>query len=325
MGVLLLILKIIGIVLLSVIGLAVLMVLCVMFWPFQYRIKAYKDAENFNAGLRVLWLCGIVIVTMEYDKEAWLKIKLFGIPVIKVQIWPVEEKKKEEKAETELSNAENIQDDMSAETKSEFFQDDFEESEMFSEEELERDIEEVLNDREDELFEKMPFLKKVKAFIDKIKELILKLREKCYNIKDTVLEYVAKAKKTYKNIRYYVKVIQHPSMKPAVGKLWKNIKRMIKHLKPRRVKAHIEFGSGDPASTMKVYGYYCLIYPYYGKQITFIPDMENKVFLLDAKVTGYMQMIRMVTIGWSLFTDKHIRKIYRLIRRKQEGKKRGRK
>ena len=98
---------------------------------------------------------------------------------------------------------------------------------------------------------------------------------------------------------------------------------MLKHIRPRRLKATIVFGSGDPASTMKVYGYYCMIYPFCGKKIQFTPDMENKVFYLDAKVSGRFQVFRMMWSGWTMFADRNVRKLIRLIRR--EVKRRGRK
>lgn len=361
MGVVLLILKIIGIVLLSIIGLLLLLILLMVFWPFSYRIKAHKDAENFNVAVRILWLLGILTATVIYDREAKLKIRVLGIPVFKLQIWPTEEKKTQTEGTTadeenkkemqengdflaeEETNAENSEvpkvtdADNEADTggktadladdyvsEGEFFDDGYEDSEMLSEEDIDREIEERLaDDSEEEAFEKLPLVKKIKAFIRKIKELILKLRDKCYNIKDSIQQFINKIKKRYKDAKYYYKLLQHPSVKPALMKLWSVVKKMLKHIRPRRLKATVEYGSGDPASTMKVYGYYCMIYPFYGKQIKFTPDMENKVLNLDASLSGRFQVFRMMWLGWTLFADRNIRKLIRLIRR--EVKKRGRK
>lgn len=342
-----LILKIIGIVLLSVIVLALVLTLLVFFWPFSYRIKAHKDPENFNAAFRILWLLGLLTATVSYEKEVLLKVKVLGIPVYKLQILPTEEKtgQSETKKTTEetIATDENLQKEDLANDNSiqqhadavpndlednyisegEFFQDTLEESEMLTDEEIDREIEEIVNDGSDETFENLPFIKKVKAFIVKIKEFILKCREKCYNIKGSIEQGIQKIKKIYKNIEYYNKVLHHPSMKPAWDKLWKNTKRIFKHIKPRSLKADIEYGSGDPASTMRVYGYYCMIYPFYGKKIKFTPDMENKVLNFDVKLSGRVQFIQMILVGWSLFTDKHVRRIVRLLLR--EVRKRGRK
>lgn len=343
MEVVLLILKIIGIVLLSIIGLILLVLLLVLFYPFSYRIKAHKDAECLNAAARILWLLGLVTVTASYDKELWIKVRVLGIPVYKMKMWPSEEEESDAASATEsVDEKENMPDmdvceaekaEIASETNAitddsytpegEYFDEGYDESEMFSEEDIDREIEEIINDDGYEAFEKLPFLKKVKAFLHKIKEFILKCREKCYNIYDSIQQGIAKVKKIYKNIDYYIRVFQHPCMKPALEKALKGIKKLLNHIKPRRIKAVIEYGSGDPASTMKVYGYYCMIYPFYGKKIKFTPDMENKVLNLDAKISGHLQMFRILTIAWSLFTDRNIRRIVRLLKR--EGKKRGRK
>ncbi len=324
MGVVLLILKIIGIILLSVIGLILLLSLLLLFWPFSYRIKAHKDEQNFNAAVRILWLLGLLTATVTYDGEAKLKVRVLGIPVYKLQIWPTEEKETQASQATESEETSEENNATADDETSEYFDDSYEDSEMLSEEDIDREIEERLADTEEEdAFDKLPLGKKIKAFIEKIKELILKLREKCYNIKDSIKQQIDKIKKKYKEIKYYYKLLQHPSIKPALSKLWSVTKKMLKHVRPRRLKAVIEYGSGDPASTMKVYGYYCMIYPFYGKKIKFTPDMENKVLYLDASLSGRVQFFRLMWLGWTLFADRNIRRLIRLVRR--EVKKRDRK
>ncbi len=358
MSVVLLILKIIGIVLLSLIGLCMLLMLLIFLWPFSYRVKAHKDAEVFNASARILWLLGLLTATVTYDGKAKLVIRVIGIPVYKVQLYPTEKKETAKTEEDFLGDEESVSeggsdvanadgseagenvvnttnDETAGQTvdfklednyvsENEFFDDSFEDSEMLSEEDIDREIEERLADTsEEDAFDKLPLGKKIKAFIRKIKELILKCRDKCYNIKGSIDDFIKKAKKKYKEAKYYYKLIQHPCIQSAIKKLWKVGKKLMKHMMPRRLKANIEFGSGDPASTMKVYGYYCMIYPFYGKHIKFTPDMENKVLNLDAKLTGRFQIFRMMWAGWTLFADRNIRKLIRLVRR--EVKRRDRK
>ena len=334
MEVILLILKIIGIVLLSLIGLVLLFGLLLLFWPFSYRLKVHKDAEELNGAIRILWLLGLLTATVDYNGEVWLKVRVIGIPVFKYQIWPQPETEEtggtdslaaeedqaiegdnstlsktennENVEESNIDNAEQTSDD------EEYFQMD-EECEMFTDDAIEQKIDEVIDEEEEEAFANLPIVKKIKAFLLKIKEFILKCREKCYNIKSSIEQNIRKVKRIYKNIEHYYKLLQHPSIKPAWNKLWFQLKRIIKHIRPRKVKANIEFGTGDPASTMRVYGYYCMIYPFYGKQIIFTPDMEDKVFNLDATVSGRMQVFQVMRMSWSLFIDKHVRRVVRLI------------
>lgn len=353
MGVILLILKMIGIVLLSLLGLILLFFLLMMFWPFSYRLMVHKKDEDFNAAFRILWLLGLLTVTVGYDKEADIKVRVLGIPVYKYKIWPTEATDEEEASKETQGGSEEDADttktdgepglnsgDTSADTQSEtFLYDDIPEDGMPlenaatddeaqendgdepTEAELDQEIEERLAEDAEDEFEKLPLHEKIKAFLCKIKEFILKCRQKCYNIRDSILQMVEKAKKVYKNLRYYIKVLQHPSMQPALKKVWKVTKRIVKSIRPRRIKADIHFGTADPASTMKVYGYYCMIYPFYGKKIHFTPYMDEKVFNIDGKVSGRVQLFPMMLAGWSLFADKHVRRMVRLLIR--EVRKRG--
>ena len=96
--ILLLILKIIGIILLSIIGLLVLIMLLLMFWPFTYRLKAFKNEKDYDVAFRLLWLLGLVTATINYNGEAWLIFRIIGIPVYKIKIWPVEKEKDTEES-----------------------------------------------------------------------------------------------------------------------------------------------------------------------------------------------------------------------------------
>ena len=130
MGVVLLILKIIGIILLSVIGLILLLSLLLLFLPFSYRIKAHKDEQNFNAAVRILWLLGLSTVTVTYDGEAKLKVRVLGIPVYKLQIWPTEEKETQASQATESEETSEENNATADEETSEYFDDSYEDSEM---------------------------------------------------------------------------------------------------------------------------------------------------------------------------------------------------
>lgn len=358
MEIVLLILKIIGIVLLSLVGLILLLALLLLFWPFSYRIKGYKQEKEYDVAVRIHWLLGLLNATVNYNGEAWLKVRVLGIPVYKLKIYPEEETAGEETETsgdeseatetsgdeseasdtgTEESEAVNANADGSAlsgneheaetgNNETDAIKDDVleEEDNEASDEEWAREIEEQWNhDTEEDTFGQLPFYKKIASFINKIKEFILNFKEKCYNTIDSIKQKVKDIKRTYREIKHYIKLLQHPCIQPALKKLWKCCKKFLKHIKPRHVRANIEYGTNDPASTMKVYGYYCMIYPFYGKQIRFHPDMEHEVLNIHAKISGRIMVFRMMLLGVSIIADRNIIKLIRLIRR--EVKRRGRK
>ena len=67
-AVLLLILKIIGILLLSVLGLVLVLLLLVLFWPIGYRLTGdMPDPEHRKVCLRVRWLSVLVRFLLVLD------------------------------------------------------------------------------------------------------------------------------------------------------------------------------------------------------------------------------------------------------------------
>ncbi|MBP3297624.1 MAG: hypothetical protein J6M27_13680, partial [Lachnospiraceae bacterium] len=90
MTVFLTVLKIIGIVLLSILGFLLVLVLLLLFWPFFYIVEAAKT-EEITAKAKVTWLLHIVVVEVIWQNGLNKRLKLFGIPVY-------DQKRKEAKA-----------------------------------------------------------------------------------------------------------------------------------------------------------------------------------------------------------------------------------
>lgn len=96
MSVLLLILKIIGIALLTVLSLVLLAIVLVLFVPIRYKGSFNKgeDDDELNALVVVSWLLSIVRAKVSYDKDKPLfyELRVFGIRILSSN------KKKKEKA-----------------------------------------------------------------------------------------------------------------------------------------------------------------------------------------------------------------------------------
>ena len=80
MAIALQILKIIGIVLLWVIGILLGLLLLILFWPYGYRIGASKK-ENIRANAGITWLLHFLTADLIYEDGVNLRIRILGIPV----------------------------------------------------------------------------------------------------------------------------------------------------------------------------------------------------------------------------------------------------
>ena len=96
MGILLLILKIIGIVLLCILLLVLLLVLLLLFAPFRYRLQAEKN-DRLLVKARVRWVFPLAQLNVNYEEGVFITARVFGIPIFR----KVPEKKPEGDSEEE--------------------------------------------------------------------------------------------------------------------------------------------------------------------------------------------------------------------------------
>ena len=89
MGVFLTILKILGIVLASLLGLIILILLLVLYAPVRYRLSGAYNGD-VDGTVKVRWLFAGIKSTIVKNDEAGMsvlvKIKVFGIPIKKIQV-----------------------------------------------------------------------------------------------------------------------------------------------------------------------------------------------------------------------------------------------
>ena len=94
------ILKIIGIVLLSLLLLLVTVLLLILFVPVRYRVSGFRkqgDEVPVNVALKVTWLLHIVNVAFRYPEEAFIKVRLFCFTIFSTDKEQTSKKKKEQK------------------------------------------------------------------------------------------------------------------------------------------------------------------------------------------------------------------------------------
>lgn len=81
LGIILKILCILGWIVLFLLGLLILIVCLVLFFPVSYRIGWQKDTESMTADVRLKWLFGIVAGSFAFPEPGTLIIRLFGLRV----------------------------------------------------------------------------------------------------------------------------------------------------------------------------------------------------------------------------------------------------
>ena len=314
------VLAIIGIVLGSLILLFLLILGIFLFVPFRYKIGGSNKETLYGYFLLTFFLSFFRIRVYYREKMGYASLRLFGIKIFDKEIPELIEflenlsdklskKDKKETAETKENEGKSEEEETIPDPDSEEF------------EITEEEIEEFLNE-EDE-FDNMNAVEKNISFLSSLKDFILNIKKKWYNFKEFINEKIKQWELTKKYIKFYWKVLNHPSFKPTLV-LFKDICiKAIKHVFPRKWRMHIVYGDEDPYLTGKVHGIVCMARGYFNKEIDFTPVWDRNEFEIDGYVSGRVQMIVFLSMAFKIFTNKHLRRMFFLIRK--GGKIRGRK
>ena len=316
-------LAIIGIVIGALIVLALIILNIFLFVPFRYKIGGSNKDKLYFYFLMSFFLSFFRVKIYYKEEMGWASLRIFGIKIIDKKIPELielveklsEKFSKKDKKSKNVSSDESKPDDVAAEADT-IPETDSEEYELTEEE-----IEQYL-DEPDEIDE-MNAVEKNITFLSSIKDFILNIKKKWYNFKRFVKEKIDQWNKTKKYIKYYWKVLNHPSVKPTLKLFWDLMIKFMKHVWPRKWRLKIKYGDEDPYLTGRVHGYICMARGLFGREIDFTPVWDEDVFEFDGYVSGRVQLIVFLVFAFKIFANRHLRKLVILIIK--GGKIRGRK
>lgn len=101
------------------------------------------------------------------------------------------------------------------------------------------------------------------------------------------------------------------STKAAVAKLWKTVKWLLKAIAPRKGHAEVTFGLKDPEMTGKAFAAAASLYPWYGGHIDVYPEFSGEKLEGEGDVRGRLRLWGVVIRGLSILFDKNIKKVRR--------------
>lgn len=274
-------LKIIGIILLIILGLLVLSVCVVLFVPLRYQGKAEAKGTlgSVKAHLKFSWLLHFVsgYVTYENKKTKW-----------QVQIlWKkLNVEKKQQQQET--ISSENVYE---AET--------LKELESNTEKSKSSKTESAQDETQDKSDSKKTKKQKKKIF-EKIK----------YTFRDFYDKIKSLTKKKEELQAFLTNEIHQSSWSRLRQEIW----RLLKFLKPKRLVLNIHFGFEDPSVTGKVLAALSMLYPFYLHHVNLEPEFDEKILEGNAYIKGTVRGLHLLIILCNLFFDKNIKTTYKAIK-----------
>lgn len=301
-----LILKILGILFLSILGLFLLLLCAALFVPVRYQLDMEKQ-EQVRVTVTAGWLFRFLFVKYELrwpEEEAlWqnLCFRILGIPVFR----PFRKKKKKrEKGKPEpvkkITQISEKTPEPEAALEPEIVPKSEETSEETPEQEAVPEKEHIPEPEKPKIslwerlclfFRKMADrMKGIGNSVRHLGDRIQKIKEK----KDTLVEFW--------NLEEHVR---------AREALIKEASYLWKRSRPRKIKGTLQFGLWGPAATGILMGMLSMLYAWYPEEFTLHPDFDQLILKGELHIRGHIRLYPFCLSAWRIWRNKDTRLMYK--------------
>ena len=276
-------LKIIGILILVILGLFVLLTGIVLFVPIRYQIdaKGKGTLQSLEVRIKFSWFLHLLSGYVFYaDKKPEWQVRTAW------KKWNVV--KPEKMTETEIK-PQNVK-----------------KTEEPTEKKEEKQFEKVVKQIETNQPKKQVKNKK-KSFAEKCNKIFQKIKRTICNLCDKIKLLGDKKDKV-------LEFLQDKLHQSA----WKNAKReavrLLKYLRPKKIKGRVHFGFSDPYLTGKTLAILSMWYPFYANTVSLEPDFEEAVLEGELSIKGCVRGFYFLFPVFNIIRSREIRQTYKHIR-----------
>ncbi|SEU29576.1 Protein of unknown function [Lacrimispora sphenoides] len=298
--IILFILKILGLLVLIVLGLVLAVALLILLVPVRYQAEGSYDGK-VRGKARITWLLHILSVSAQYEEDLIVRVRILGFRIGKPKKMDSELKEAEDimVQAMEIMEPEPIREAL--EVKDEIHDRVKEgpknlpppKEELRSPTPPKEEPKKKKGFRVMGVFEKLK--KKVLRAFTKLKFFFLRICDTLRTIKD-------------KKDEIYAWISNKENQK--TGKLlFRQVKRLVRHILPRRGKGNITFGFDDPYLTGQVLTYASVIYPLCHKHLNLYPVFDQTVFTVEGTFRGRIRMGTVLLIGSRMLLDRNFRRL----------------
>lgn len=291
------ILKILAILLLSILGLILAAVLIVLLVPVRYQAYGKRDQETgiLTADGKISWLLSIISVRFSYDQELAVSVRIFGHELGKKEETPRENNSADDLRENPPAAPGGQADPKAGSDHT---------TDLYRTVPSEQTVKRSLSDKEaqaeqprkPDLQEEQPRKPDLQA--EQIRESDLQEKQpRESGLKNTVSE-----------------ILEFIRREEAVGTLrllWRQIRRIVRHILPQKIWLQLRFGLEDPAQTGQLVGVISMIPFFYQKGIHVAPVFEGACFDGEAAVKGRIRIGTCACLGLRVIFSRNFWKLFK--------------
>lgn len=322
------ILKIIGILLLVILGLILLLVSSVLFVPITYKVRAERKDGVIQVRAVAGWMFRLLSVhyRLHTSQEPMqlLQGRILGIPVWKPLEPKKEKPKKAEKKSKEKQSKPKQMEAKQLEQKAEVKSSDK------AKERLKKDLTpgtavatipqpEPKVSRQEQPQDKQAqtkpprqsILKKLLYAIRRIYGKITAIGRGLFSLVVKLLHMPEKASETIGTLTDFWNLEENVKARESI---WRELKFLWKHSRPRKADLTLHFGFEDPSWTGQCMGVLSILNVWYPGRIFLKPEFEQEIFEGTLYIKGHMMLAVPLLSIFRLWRDENVMKMYRRFR-----------
>ena len=322
------ILKIIGILLLVILGLIFLLVSSVLFVPITYKVRAERKDGVIQVRAVAGWMFRLLSVHYRLHTSQkpmqLLQGRILGIPVWKPLEPKKEKPKKAEKKSKEKQSKPKQMEAKQLEQKAEVKSSDK------AKERLKKDLtpgtavasvpqpepevsrQEQPQDKQAQTKPpRQSILKKLLYAIRRIYGKITAIGRGLFSLVVKLLHMPEKASETIGTLTDFWNLEENVKARESI---WRELKFLWKHSRPRKADLTLHFGFEDPSWTGQCMGVLSILNVWYPGRIFLKPEFEQEIFEGTLYIKGHMMLAVPLLSIFRLWRDENVMKIYRRFR-----------
>ena len=322
------ILKIIGILLLVILGLILLLVSSVLFVPITYKVRAERKDGVIQVRAVAGWMFRLLSVhyRLHTSQEPMqlLQGRILGIPV-----WKPLEPKKEKPKKTEKKSKEKQSKPKQMEAKQLEQKAEVKSSDK-AKERLKKDLtpgtavatvpqpepevsrqEQPQDKKAQTKPPRQSILKKLLYAIRRIYGKITAIGRGLFSLVVKLLHMPEKASETIGTLTDFWNLEENVKARESI---WRELKFLWKHSRPRKADLTLHFGFEDPSWTGQCMGVLSILNVWYPGRIFLKPEFEQEIFEGTLYIKGHMMLAVPLLSIFRLWRDENVMNMYRHFR-----------
>lgn len=309
------ILKIIGILLLIILGLILFVLFSVLLVPVRYRAEG-SVYEHLKGSASASWFLRLISIKVSYDGEAQMDFRI---------LWfhPGREKHEKEAEGPELKenlvkenisdleNGKQLEQELAERVETTEIKPGAQIAELPKSAEQPKTAEQVKTaeqpERADENQQHQARRFGLSVLKERFGRFVTGLKEKFCRIRGSGKTLVKKIRNGKAQWETFHAFIQNEENKAAFCLAKRQIFALIRHVLPQKLKGKIHFGFGDPYTTGQVLTWISPFYGLYGRHVQVCPDFMEPCLDGELKMKGRIRLGTLIFLVFRMFQNKQIR------------------